>query len=94
MQKDLDYFFDATSKAAYAGAQIVFWQEYAVSVMEENEKEFIDRARSLARKEQIYLVLAIGLFPLNYPDQPWQNKLIWIDRSGKIINEYLKLKPI
>jgi len=93
MQKDLDYFFDATSKAAHAGAQIVFWQEYAVSVMEENEKEFIDRARSLARKEQIYLVLAIGLFPLNYPDQPWQNKLIWIDRSGKIINEYLKLKP-
>jgi apolipoprotein N-acyltransferase len=69
------------------------WQEYAVSVMEEKEQEFIDSAKQLAREEQIYLVLAIGLFPLNYPDQPWQNKLIWIDPSGKIKNEYLKLKP-
>jgi len=93
MQKDLDYFFDATSKAANAGGKIVFWQEYAVSVMEENEKEFIDRAKELALEEQIYLVLAIGLFPLKYPDQPWQNKLIWIDPSGKVMDEYLKLKP-
>ncbi len=93
MQKDLDHFFGATKSSAHVGAQIVFWQEYAVSVMEENEKEFIGRAKKLAREEQIYLVLAIGLFPLNYPDQPWQNKLIWIDPSGKVIDEYLKLKP-
>ena len=93
MQKDLDYFFDATSKAAHAGAQIVFWQEYAVSVMEENEKEFIDRAKKIAREKQIYLAMAIGLFPLNYPEQPWKNKLIWIDPSGKVIDEYLKSKP-
>ena len=33
------------------------------------------------------------LFPLNYPEQPWQNKLIWINPNGKVIAEYLKLKP-
>ena len=93
MQQDLNYLFSATKSSAHAGAHIVIWQEYAVSVMEENEQEFIDRAKKLAEDEHIYLVLAIGLFPLNYPDQTWQNKLIWIDPSGKVINEYLKLKP-
>ena len=33
------------------------------------------------------------LFPLNYPEQTWQNKLIWINPNGKVIAEYLKLKP-
>jgi apolipoprotein N-acyltransferase len=93
MQKDLGYFVAATKSSAHAGAKIVFWQEYAVCVMEENEKEFIDRAKKIAREKQIYLAMPIGLFPLNYPDQPWQNKLIWIDPSGKVIDQYLKLKP-
>jgi apolipoprotein N-acyltransferase len=93
MQEELDNFFNATMSSAQAGAQIVFWQEYAVSVIEEKEEEFIDRATKLAREEQIYLALSIGLFPLNYPEQPWQNKLIWIDPRGKVIDEYLKLKP-
>jgi apolipoprotein N-acyltransferase len=93
MQKDLDYLFDATKSSAQAGAKIVFWQEYAVSVMEEDEKELVARAKKLALQEQIHLALAIGLFPLTYPDQPWQNKLIWIAPDGKVINEYFKLKP-
>ncbi len=93
MQEDLDYFFNETINSVKAGAEIVFWQEYAVSVMEENEQEFIQRAEKIAREEQIYLALAIGLFPLNYPKQPWQNKLIWINPNGKVIAEYLKLKP-
>lgn len=93
MQKDLNYLFDATKSSAQAGAKIVFWQEYAVSVMEENEQEFIERAKKIAQEEQIYLALAIGLFPLNYPDQPWQNKLTWIAPNGKVIDNYLKLKP-
>ena len=93
MQNDLNYLFETTRSSAHAGARIVFWQEYAVSVMEENEQEFVDRAKRLAKEEQIYLVMAVGLFPLNYPEQSWKNKLIWIDPSGKVIDEYLKLKP-
>lgn len=93
MQKDLDYLFDATKNSAQAGAKIVFWQEYAVSVMEEDEKELVARAKKLALQEQIHFALAIGLFPLTYPDQPWKNKLIWIAPNGKVINEYFKLKP-
>jgi len=93
MQQDLGYLFTATRDAARNDAEIVFWQEYAVSVMEENEQELIDRAKDLARDERVYLVLALGLFPLNYPERLWQNKLIWINPDGKVIAEYLKLKP-
>lgn len=93
MKTDLIYLFDETINSAKAGAKIVLWQEYAVSVMEEKEQEFIQRAIKIAQDEQIYLALAIGLFPLDYPREPWQNKLIWINPDGKVIAQYLKLKP-
>ena len=92
-QNDLDYLFDATRSSAQAGAKIVIWQEYAVSVMEENEQEFLKRAKRIAQEEQIYLAVAIGLFPKTYPARLWQNKLTWIAPNGLIINSYLKLKP-
>ena len=93
MQEDLNYLLDATKSSVKAGAKIVFWQEYAVSVMEEDEQELIEIAKKTAREEQIYLAMAIGMFPVDYPHQPWQNKLIWVDPNGEIIDEYLKLKP-
>lgn len=93
MKKDMVFFFNATKNAVQAGAKIIFWQEYGLIVMEENEKELIDYARSIARDENVYIAMSIGLFPLNYPEQLWQNKLIWVDSSGKVINEYLKIKP-
>jgi len=93
MQEDLDYFITETGKSARAGAQIVFWQEYALSVMDENKEEFVDRIKRVAREEQIYLGAAIGQFPINYPDEPWLNKLVWIDPEGQVVDEYIKLKP-
>ena len=62
-------------------------------MMEEKEQNFIQRAIKIAQDEQIYLALAIGLFPLDYPQKPWQNKLIWINPEGKVVAQYLKLKP-
>lgn len=93
MNNDLDFFLNASKQSARVGAQVVLWQEYAMLVMEEHEQEFIKQAKDLAREENIYLAIAVGLFPLNYPDEPWQNKLIWINPNGQIINEYLKSKP-
>lgn len=93
MEKDLDYLLAATKSSAQAGARIVFWQEYALAVMEEDEQEFLHRAQEIARQEEIYLGMAIGLFPRSYPDLPWQNKLVWIDPSGEVVAQYQKLKP-
>lgn len=93
MQKDLDYFINETRVAAQKGAKIVFWQEYSISVMEENEKEFIDRIRIFVRKNGIFISATYGLFPMNYPEKPWKNKLVWVNPNGEVINEYLKSKP-
>lgn len=93
MKADLNFFINESRLSAGTGAGIVLWQEYAVSVMHEHEHEFIEHAIELATTEHIYLAIAIAVFPLSYPDQPWQNKLIWIDPSGRVISEYLKSKP-
>jgi apolipoprotein N-acyltransferase len=71
----------------------LLWQEYSVAVTEEHEQEFIDRASRLAKENNIYLAMAVAVFPLSYPDRPWQNKLVWVGPDGKIIAEYLKSKP-
>ena len=93
MNKDLAIFLAASARSAQSGAQVVLWQEYSIAVMEEHEQEFIDRATEFANENNIYLAAAIAVFPLKYPDQPWQNKLIWIGPDGTIIAEYLKSKP-
>lgn len=93
MNKDLNFFLNESKHSARAGAQIVMWQEYAISVMHEHEQAFIEHAIEFATTEHVYLAMAIAVFPLSYPDQPWQNKLIWIDPDGQIISEYLKSKP-
>jgi len=93
MNKDLNFFLNASKHSARAGARLLIWQEYAISVPQEHEQEFIKEVKYLAREENIYLGAAMAVFPLNYPDEPWQNKLIWINPDGQIINEYLKSKP-
>lgn len=92
-RRDFSYFSTATLDAAKEGARLVLWQEYGVCVRAEDEQDFIDHAKELAREAQVYLVMAIGLFPRDYPDQTWQNKLVWIDPAGKVLDEYLKSKP-
>ena len=93
MKRDLDFLFAATRNAAAAGAKIVLWQEYGVVVPEEREQELLQLAQQLAQEEQIYLGMAMGLFPLRYPEQPWQNKLVWIDPEGRVVDQYFKQKP-
>lgn len=92
-KKDFAHFSNATLNSAKGGSRIVLLQEYGICVRKEDEQEFISRAKELAQRTQLYLVIAIGLFPMNYPDQPWQNKLIWIDPVGKVLAEYFKSKP-
>ncbi len=91
--KDLAYFLEASARSVRSGAKVVVWQEYSIAVMEEQRQEFIDRATAFANANNIYLAMAIAVFPLNYPDQPWQNKLLWVGPDGTILAEYLKSKP-
>ena len=93
MNKDFEFFLDVSARSVQTGAQVVLWQEYSIAVMEEHEQKFIDRATGFAHDNNIYLAMAIAVFPLSYPDQPWKNKLIWIGPDGTIIAQYVKSKP-
>ena len=65
MNKDLEYFFNASIKSIRIRARIVFWQEYAVSVMAEYENEFIDRAKRHAdRHKRSHLQHERNWYPL------------------------------
>jgi apolipoprotein N-acyltransferase len=91
--REQDYFFKSSHGAADSGARIVVWQEYAVTLLEEDEASFIARACKLARNSGIYFGMAYATLPRDFPSQPWKNKLVWIDAEGKKIAEYNKSKP-
>ncbi|MCP4119213.1 MAG: hypothetical protein GY737_28185 [Desulfobacteraceae bacterium] len=91
--REQDYFLKSSRRAAINGARIVFWQEYAVALAEEDEASFIARGRELARNNGIYLGMAYATLPRKFPSQPWKNKLAWIDPDGNVMQEYNKSKP-
>jgi apolipoprotein N-acyltransferase len=61
----------------------------AVMVAKEDEPAFMARAQQIAREESIYLAMAMGTV---YQDgsSPWENKLIIVDPTGKIVLEHYK----
>ena len=80
-------------REARAGAKIIFWAEVNAIVMKENEMELIQRGRELARREGIYLGMAIGSLPPG--DKPlFENKVVLIEPSGEVAWEYLKARPV
>jgi len=83
-----------SQQAARAGANIVFWQEYAARVLHSDEQAFIERGRELARQENIYLGMVLFTMTRAYPDEFGENKVIWIAPSGEVIAEYLKSRPV
>ncbi len=90
----LDDLVERSQLEARAGAKIVVWPEGAASMWEEDEMANIERGRELARQEGVYLQMALGSIPPDFPNSLIGNKLIMIDPSGKILWEYFKAKPV
>jgi len=84
MQARNEVLIAGTIREARRGAQIVLWPETAGGGVEEDANALIARAQEVAQQEGIYV--AMGL-QIHFPDQqrPWENKLVVIDPSGKII---------
>jgi len=93
-QQVLDYYLQRSREQARAGAEIVVWQEYAVYVFEDDEAMFIEHGRELARQENIYLLMGLAVGNENVPDEPVDNKVVWIDPDGEIVWEYTKSFPV
>ncbi|WP_263787979.1 nitrilase-related carbon-nitrogen hydrolase [Salinibacter grassmerensis] len=81
-------------RAARAGATLVSWPEAAVPVPHEDTAAFLDRARRLARKQEVYLAMGVNAFPRPDTDDQLENKVVWIGPGGTVRTEGLKTRLV
>ncbi|MBV6655531.1 MAG: hypothetical protein KI786_17305 [Mameliella sp.] len=85
--------FKRTRTAADGGAKIISWNEAAIFIMPEDEKEWINSIKELAAELNITLV-ASYVTPISQTPLRYENKYQFIDSSGKITHSYLKHEPV
>ena len=85
--------FKRTKTAADGGAKIISWNEAAMFVMPEDEKEWINSIKELAAELNITLV-ASYVSPISQTPLKYENKYQFIDSSGNITHTYLKHEPV
>jgi apolipoprotein N-acyltransferase len=85
--------FKRTKTAAEGGATIISWNEAAIFIMPEDEKEWINSIKELAAELNITLV-ASYVVPISTAPLKYENKYQFIDSSGNISHTYLKHKPV
>jgi len=85
-----DDLFQRTRREAQAGSRIIFWPEGSLIALTESEQaELIERGKTLAREEGIYLGMTIGLVPEELSRRN-ENKAILIAPNGEIVQQYFK----
>jgi len=84
-----DWFLEGSRREARAGARLVVWPEQNLLILKEDEPAFLERAQRLAADERVYLAMGLGTVHPGEP-MPFENKLVLIDPSGRIIVSYLK----
>lgn len=86
----LDDMLTRTQREARAGAKIVIWSEAAAFTLKEDETTTLERLRTLARQEGIYLQAALIVI-LQAEQRPYgENRVILIDPTGAIVWDYYK----
>ena len=85
--------FKRTKTAANGGAKIISWNEAAIFIMPEDEKEWINSIQELAAELNITLV-ASYVSPISQTPLRYENKYQFIDASGNIRHTYLKHEPV
>lgn len=79
---------------AQAGADVIIWQEGAVPVLQKDEASFIEKARTLAQEEKVYLLLGLVAIPEGFPKVKADNQAVWITPDGDVKWRYLKGRPV
>ena len=84
-----DWFLEGSRREARAGARLIAWPEQNLLIFKEDEPAFLERAQRLAADERVYLAMGMGTV---HPGEalPFENKLVLIDPSGRIVVSYLK----
>ena len=92
-EQNNDEFLNYCNIAVSSGAKIVFGIETVLSLTIENEKGFVEKAKSIAERDSIYLGLPLQILPNGFPEVLPENKIIWISSKGKVLLTYYKAKP-
>lgn len=92
-QEEGEEYLNLCGKAASSGVKIVFGLETVLSLSKDNEDSFIEKAKAIALKENIYLGLPLEVLPEGFPNVRSENKITWISPEGQIIFTYYKAKP-
>ena len=86
-------FLDNCHIAALSRAKLVLGTEGIINVTSDEESEYIERAKAIARQDSIYIGLPMVVYPINTPQALPMNKITWISPQGEILFTYHKAKP-
>jgi hypothetical protein len=87
------YFLDASRREARAGARVVITPETSLFALSEDEPALLERARQLARDEDVHLLLGMATIRLGAA-RPVEDKAIFIDSSGSERIVYMKASAV
>ncbi|MDZ7741037.1 MAG: carbon-nitrogen hydrolase family protein [Bacteroidota bacterium] len=79
--------------AASSGAKIVFGRETIISMPNDKENDFIEKAKTIAIHDSIYIGIPMNVIPDENSDENPENKITWISPTGEILFTYHKAKP-
>jgi apolipoprotein N-acyltransferase len=90
-----DDLFSKSELAAKSGARVVFWAETTAIISIQDEPAFIERAKGLAKQEQIYLGMALAtVLHTDYTRLPenkmYENNVVIVGPTGDVLSEYHK----
>ncbi len=85
--------FKRTKIASEAGAKLAVWNEASFFLTPENEKGWNDSIAKLALRNNIAIV-ASYVVPISERPFRYENKFVFFDSDGSILNRYLKHEPV
>jgi len=88
-----DYFLEKIELEADSGAKIVMWPEANVMILKEDEPTFLESAKRVAIKQQVYLLMGVATVQLE-ANKPLENKAILMNPRGEIVSSYTKTRLV
>jgi apolipoprotein N-acyltransferase len=86
-------FLNKCEIASLSDAKFVFGNEIMLNLSSDKENEFIEKAKTVAKKNNIYIGLPLLVYPKDKPNERPMNKITWISPQGETLFSYCKAKP-
>lgn len=97
LKKIRDSLFALSKKAADEGAKIISWSEGNAFVFKNEEENFINRGKTFAADNHVYLLMAMAtILPgkITADKNFVENKALLISPEGNVVNDFRKNHPV